>query len=75
MILGKNPDQFDDLMKLPGVGRRRQSDYGRCVSNQAIVTDPQAVLACKPHRTGRSDKRTKESRDGALENCSAGRRK
>ena len=28
---GKVPDDFDALLKLPGVGRKSESDHGRCV--------------------------------------------
>ena len=57
---GKVPEDFNELLKLPGVGRK---------SANLIMGDDGHSLhpLSQPVWTGRRDQRAKESRDGALE--------
>ena len=64
---GKVPDDFNALLKLPGVGRK---------SANLIMGDVFGKPAIgQSNRTGRPDQRTEKSRNGSLENHSTGRGK
>ena len=49
---GKVPDDFDALLKLPGVGRKRQPDYGRCVWKARYCDGHPLHPPGKPHGAG-----------------------
>ena len=71
---GKVPDDFDELLALPGVGpQERQPDHGRCSSAKpAIVTDTHCIRLVQPHRSGGWHQRTQEGGDGSLEDYPPG---
>ena len=73
---GKVPDDFDALLKLPGVGRKSANlIMGDVFGKPAIVTDTHCIRLS--NRIGLVDgsERSEESRDGIVENRAAGRRK
>ena len=74
---GKVPDDFDALLKLPGVGRKSANlIMGDVFGKPAIVTDTHCIrLAGKPNRARGRDQRAEEGGNGALEDHSTGRRK
>mgnify|MGYP000122712290 CR=1 FL=1 len=72
---GKVPDDFNKLLKLPGVGRKSANlIMGDVFGKPAIVTDTHCIRLCEPDRSGRWNQGTEESRDGTLEDHPAGRR-
>ena len=72
---GKVPDDFNKLLKLPGVGRKSANlIMGDVFGKPAIVTDTHCIRPDKPDRSGRWNQGTEESRDGTLEDHPAGRR-
>ena len=73
---GKVPDDFDALLKLPGVGRKSANlIMGGCVWQACHCHRYPLYQADKPDRSGGWHQGTKESRDGSLEDHSSGRRK
>lgn len=68
---GKVPDDFNALLKLPGVGRKSANLIMGDVFGKPAILYP----SCKPHGTGRTHQRTEKSRNGSLENHSTGRGK
>ena len=67
---GKVPDNFNALLKLPGVGRKSANLIKPCHCHRYPL-----YPSCKPHGTGRPHQRTEKSRNGSLENHSTGRGK
>ena len=69
------PDDFNALLKLPGVGRKSANlIMGDVFKKPAIVTDTHCIRLC--NRIGLvHDCGSEEGGDGTLENCAAGRRK
>ena len=66
------PDDFNELLKLPGVGRKSANlIIGRCVRKTGDCDGYALYPAVQPDRAGRRDQRSQESGDGALENYSA----
>ncbi len=73
---GKVPDDFDALLKLPGVGRKSANlIMGDVFGKPAIVTDTHCIRLT--NRIGLVDgiKEPKKVEDGSLEDHSSGRRK
>lgn len=65
---GKVPDDFDKLLKLPGVGRKSANlIMGDVFGKPAIVTDTHCIRLC--NRIGLVDKmkESEKSRDGIVE--------
>ena len=72
---GHVPDDFDALLKLPGVGRKkREPDHGRCVWKTGNCDGYPLHPACQPHRPGGWDQGAEKGGDGAVEDCPAGGR-
>ena len=72
---GKVPDDFDALLKLPGVGRKSANlDHGGCVRKTGDRHRHTLYPSGKPHGTGKRYQGTEESRDGIVEDHPAGRR-
>ena len=70
---GKVPDDFDQLLKLPGVGRKSANlIMGDVFGKPAIVTDTHCIRLCNRIGSGGSDQRSEEGGDGALEDHPAG---
>lgn len=73
---GKVPDDFDALLKLPGVGRKSANlimgdVFGKSGDRHRHTLYPSG----EPHGTGKRYQGTEESRDGIVEDHPAGRRK
>ena len=62
---GKVPEDFDALLKLPGVGREeRQSDHGGCVRKTSHCHGYPLHPALQPHWSGGRRQRAEKSGDG-----------
>ncbi len=73
---GNVPDDLTVLLKLPGVGRRSANlIMGDVFGKPAIVTDTRLHTPCQPDGTCGWNQRAEESRNGAVEDHSSGRRK
>ena len=67
---GQVPDDFDKLLKLPGVGRKSANlIMGDVFGKPAIVTDTHCIRLTNRMTRGRHQ-RPEEGRDGSLENHS-----
>lgn len=70
---GKVPENFDALLKLPGVGRKSANlIMGDVFGKPAIVTDTHCIPACQPHGAGGRHQGAKEGGDGIVEDHPAG---
>ena len=70
----KVPDDFDALLKLPGVGRKKcESDHGGCVRKIGDRHRHTLYPSGEPHGTGKKISRNRKSRDGTVEDHSTGR--
>jgi len=68
---GQVPDDFDKLLKLPGVGRKSANlDYGRCFWKAGNCYRYTLHPPYKPDGTRGRHQRPEEGRDGSLENHS-----
>ncbi len=73
---GKVPDDFDALLKLPGVGRKSANlIMGRCIRQTGDRDRYPLHPPDKPDRSGRWNQGAEESRDGFVEDYPARRRK
>ena len=65
---GNVPDDFNALLKLPGVGRKSANlVMGDVFGKPAIVTDTHCYSPGKPHGTGRRHKRAEKGGNDSLE--------
>ena len=70
---GEVPDDFDALLKLPGVGRKKcQSDHGRCIRKTGDRDRYTLYPSGQSNGTCRWDQRAEKGRDGFVEDHSSG---
>ena len=71
---GKVPDDFDALLKLPGVGRKSANlIMGDVFGKPAIVTDTHCIRLVNRMGLVKDIKEPKKRRDGTVEDHSTGR--